>query len=196
MYKFKIRMPNHHFKTFHDQLIIIQFVHFACLVLFNHIKIFQMETRLKQKRAKKRSWVWSYFDPPVNNNSKCNVCNNGIPYSSSTTPLSYHLNKVHNLKERARKKSKLDFDAQENEQGDDSISNGTDIDEAVDDDLISKKLLASLLNFIIGTNQPLSIVENKLFQELVHNLNKNFKIPSRSYFCNKLLPSKVTWLSN
>ena len=90
----------------------------------------------------------------------------------------------------------MDFDAQENEQGDDSISNETDIDEAVDDDLISKKLLASLLNFIIGTNQPLSIVENKLFQELVHNLNKNFKIPSRSYFCNKLLPSKVTWLSN
>ena len=150
-----------------------------------------METQIKQKLVKKRSWVWSYFDLPVNNSSQCNICHNKIPYLSSTTPLSYHLNKVHNIKESARKKLRIDLNSHDTEQDEYSILNTSEYDDVIDDELNSKKLYDSLLKFIIGTNQPLSIVENKFFQELLQNLNKSYKVPSRSYLTNKLIPLKV-----
>ena len=55
--------------------------------------------------------------------------------------------------------------------------------------LLEISLRNAIGNFIAQDMQPLSVVENKGFLELMKVANPQFKVPSRGYFIKKQLSS-------
>ena len=50
-------------------------------------------------------------------------------------------------------------------------------------------MVEAIDNFIASDVQPLSVVENAGFKKLLHTAEPRFKIPSRPYFTNTVLPA-------
>ena len=99
-----------------------------------------------------------------------------------------HLKIVHQVDKNLNPQNKLYFDS----------SYPSDSDSDCDEEQIqqysnikTKKINDCLLNFIIRTNQPISLLENAEFKMLIKNLNRKARVPSRNYFTKKLIPHKV-----
>ena len=60
----------------------------------------------------------------------------------------------------------------------------------------SKKINVALLRFLIATNQPISLVDNKIIQSLIETLYKPYKIPRSGFFSYNLLPELVITYPN
>ncbi len=57
--------------------------------------------------------------------------------------------------------------------------------------LKKQKLDELVLDLITEDIQPLSVVENRAFRRLLHELDPKYEIVSRKTLTNKLLPKKI-----
>ena len=73
------------------------------------------------------------------------------------------------------------------------IQDESEYDDEEEDDFDSKdeSIVDAILEFIIGPNQPLSLVDHPDFKFMLKKLNKRFKKPCKATLRNKLIPKKV-----
>ena len=113
-----------------------------------------------KKGIRKRSFVWTYFDKDQKNQTKCSICYKILPYNSSTSSMQSHLSIDHCINSKVPKKSTTLLN-------DNDIS---DIESGNENGFVEtghKKLNKLLVNFIVGTDQPISIVRHPDFVNLV-----------------------------
>ena len=137
---------------------------------------------INKKGIRKRGFVWTYFEIDEKNKKKCSICNKILPYNSSTSSMQTHLLIDHSINSKISKKSTYLLN-------DDDIS---DIESGYEYDFEEtghKKLNKLLVNFIIGTDQPISIVRHPDFVNLVSELNKSYKMPCINTVSKKIIPS-------
>jgi hypothetical protein len=147
---------------------------------------------LNNNSKKKRSWVWQYFVVEDDQKAKCSVCGLKVRYvAASTTNLIHHLESTHRLsKNSANKRCKYDelvFD----DESDNENSDEVDEESSKLSENRVKLLNRSLINFIVHTNQPISIVENSSFKEFVNSLSSQYKVPCRNNLRMNLIPAMV-----
>ena len=110
-----------------------------------------------------------------------------------TTNLRHHIKKKHSTSiqdENNNNVSSHNFD----------IDSDNDLDEYDENELahINKKLRIdkskiydALIRFVVGTNQPISIVDNPHFRNLTKILNSAYTNPCRQTLAYTLIPDKV-----
>ena len=140
----------------------------------------------KSYKRKLPSFVWEYFDEIIPNQTKCKKCDFSCEYYSSTSIMTNHLLKKHGISNKAkhckiRKYNHFLYDQDESEFEDEDDSYDTK-DESI---------LNAIVDFIVGTNQPLSLVDHPDFKFLLKKLNKHFNGPCKATLRNKLIPNKV-----
>ena len=131
------------------------------------------------KRSNK-SWTWSYFTKAEENGifkAKCNIFSKEKEFVSSTSGLISHL-AGHNI----YKACSVQKGIVENENMTESDDSSDEAPSPNLNSTKSKKINVALLRFLIATNQPISLVDNKIFQSLIENLYKPFKIPRSRFF--------------
>ncbi|XP_047135552.1 zinc finger BED domain-containing protein 4-like [Hydra vulgaris] len=116
------------------------------------------------------------------NQTKCSICYKILPYNSSTSSMQSHLSIDHCINSKISKKSTTLLN-------DDDISDIESGNENGFEETGHKKLNRLLMNFIVGTDQPISIVRHPDFVNLVSELNKSYKMPCINTVSKKLIPS-------
>ena len=137
---------------------------------------------INKKGIRKRSFVWTYFEIDQKNQTKCSICYKILPYNSSTSSMQSHLSIDHCINSKLSKKSTYLLN-------DDDISDIESGNEYGFEETGHKKLSKLLVNFIVGTDQPISIVRYPDFVNLVSELNKSYKMPCINTVSKKLIPS-------
>lgn len=161
--------------------------------------------------SKKRSFMWDHFseNPKVPDSAVCNICKQKISIKGgATTNLKKHYQRKHptiNLTYPKNQASTPIATPATVEIPDSSTSNATSNTSqgTLQDFLLTKKIGAVkkrkidslILKMMYVDLQPFSIVEDKGFRELVHELNPAYQIPSRKIFSKTLLPAKFEELS-
>nr|XP_047144767.1 zinc finger BED domain-containing protein 4-like [Hydra vulgaris] len=116
------------------------------------------------------------------NQTKCSICYKILPYNSSTSSMQSHLSIDHCINSKISKKSTTLLN-------DDDISDIESGNENGFEETGHKKLNRLLVNFIVSTDQPISIVRHPNFVNLVSELNKSYKMPCINTVSKKLIPS-------
>nr|XP_047143006.1 zinc finger BED domain-containing protein 4-like [Hydra vulgaris] len=116
------------------------------------------------------------------NQTKCSICYKILPYNSSTSSMQSHLSIDHCINSKISKKSTTLLN-------DDDISDIESGNENGFEETSHKKLNRLLVNCIVGTDQPISIVRHPDFVYLVSELNKSYKMPCINTVSKKLIPS-------
>lgn len=144
------------------------------------------------KTPKKRSWSWQYFSVSENKVS-CVICNESLVYHHSTSSMIYHLASKHRIYncplKRKRFEDEMESDDSEPEETSPSVTTNENNDPK--DSKKDAKITNKILRFLIGTDQPLSLIKHNLFIEMVKELRKDFKVPSLKQVETKILPSMV-----
>ena len=139
-----------------------------------------------------KSPVWQYFgfykSSGVIQREKavCRLCHGELAYSGNTTNLRTHIERHHPIEHRLLK----------SESKKEHHSKQQTLHEVVEqlnplssDSERHVKLVSAIGNFIAQDMQPLSVVENKGFLELMKVAEPRFKVPSRGYFTKTVIPS-------
>ena len=148
------------------------------------------------KRKSKTSWVWEYFDSG-NKQVSCKICNSYVKWNNDgTSQLKAHLNTKHNIfKVGCHLNSNNGIN--QNELQDLNTESEGDSDEA---NKVKKhpKINEKLVDFVVGCSLPNSIVNNLYFRNLIKALvpEYEYKLPSRGFFSNTLIPEKVNNLNS
>jgi hypothetical protein len=162
----------------------------------------------KKKFRKKSSWVWNHFKISEINSEAgvimCKKCNENVTYDGSgPTPLAYHLNARHEIyKHTTKVNSSLNNENTENGIMSDSDSEFSDIEDSDGDHDGAppikkvkvervKMIHDKLLDFVIATDQPFSVVNNQEFKDFVKSMNPSYKLPCKTTLTDTLLPEKV-----
>ena len=70
----------------------------------------------------------------------------------------------------------------------------TEDKEDISDEMNTKKkrnINDSLVNYLISSNLPMSMVNNESFKQFIKNLSPEYALPSRSFLTYNLIPAKV-----
>ena len=140
-----------------------------------------------------KSPVWQYFgfykSPSgviQREKAVCQLCRSQLSYSGNTTNLRTHIERHHPIEH------KLINPEPRKEQ----YSKQQTLEEVVErlnplssDSERHVKLVSAIGNFIAQDMQPLSVVENKGFLDLMKVAEPRFKVPSRGYFTKTVIPS-------
>lgn len=157
----------------------------------------------------KRSFVWEFFEPQVNDQTKakCKLCDcilsrGGIGKRATTTSLVNHIKNKH-----PKDYSEIDLskennsDAKDASLGPKAVNQGVKRKQVTLEGILEKKKLwdindqrAIKLHKIIGEmiacdNQPFSFVEDMGFIKLMRETEPRYKVPCRNYFQGTVLPS-------
>lgn len=144
----------------------------------------------KRKAREKSSYVWHYFDLDNSNKCICSLCGRALSYNSSTSSMSTHLANHHCIYKhnfQVNKKFKLEYcsdsdtDYSDEEKSNESTGSLT---------VREIKFNNSLLEFLVKTNQPLSLVENNYFRNFIRILNDKVNVPTRNILKTDLVPEK------
>ena len=140
-----------------------------------------------------KSPVWQYFgfyksSSGVIQREKavCRLCHSELSYSGNTTNLRTHIERHHPIEHKLLN----------SEPKKEQYSKQQTLQEVVErlnplssDSERHVKLVSAIGNFIAQDMQPLSVVENKGFMELMKVAEPRFKVPSRGYFTKTVIPS-------
>jgi hypothetical protein len=138
----------------------------------------QRKPQIKTRRPK-TSWVWKFFELNEDNTkATCQIsgCNKMLTWCGSPSSLSAHLSGTHGITKEIAMKH------QEEE-----LKNPPEPSIIPYDHSVQESLTKNVIGFIIGTVQPLSIVEDQDFIKMVNGFNKRYKLP-----CTKTLKSRIS----
>ena len=165
-----------------------------------------LQQNKKRKQMVKRSWCWKYFKlDKTTSTVTCNLCKWTKDYLSATTPMTQHLHSHHDIhKHNNENEGNNDNSARGKKRNlnlDDNLSSSefSDTDASDSDETCSTlsktkktKLDENLVNFLVKTNQPISLADNPHFRRFVLGLNKGYKSPTSKTISYNLLPKAVS----
>ena len=140
-----------------------------------------------------KSPVWQYFgfykthDGVIQREKAiCRLCHSQLSHSGNTTNLRTHIEHHH----------PLEYEVLTAKSAKEKCSKQPTLQEVVErvnplspDSERHIKLVSAVGNFIAVDMQPLSVVENKGFLDLMKAAEPRFKVPSRGYFTRTVIPS-------
>ncbi|XP_062126389.1 E3 SUMO-protein ligase ZBED1-like [Drosophila sulfurigaster albostrigata] len=146
----------------------------------------EVETESGQKRKRERSVVWDHFKK---SNDKAygifNYCGKHLKTAGNTSNLLDHLKRLHPSRMTADKepmpKTMAIFLNKE-------PFYGSDLN-------IKKRLDKKVMNMLAKDVRPFSFVDNEGFVELMQEAVPRYKLPSRMYFRDVMLPTEYEQLS-
>ena len=149
----------------------------------------------EKRKREKSSWVWDFFNFDKENDLvQCKKCDFKKTHNNSTTYLRNHLAHHGIYKKISQQQHAVEeiFSQSESEFSDDELS-------AANQPTKKQKLSAGkiesinekLVDLMIISNQPSSLVESKVFKKFCHELNPYYQPPTRSTFNNNFLPERV-----
>ena len=155
--------------------------------------------------ASKRSGVWEHFKFKSTNgkedrsNTVCNLCETTFRYyTGSTSSMSAHLKRKHNLIITSeRKVDENDNIKSKTTRGTRStISGQLQISDVLGrknllpfSSIRHKSITKSIGVFIAKDMRPYSVVENEGFKAMLRELEPRYEIPSRRHFSEKIIPN-------
>lgn len=157
----------------------------------------------------KKSIVWRIFEPLSNDNTKakCKLCKSilsrgGSGKKATTSSLIYHLEKKHPKEyNEATRDAVSDSEVSSDSQMTPSTSQGVKRKQETLDSVFEKKKLwdindkrsvelhKAIAEMIACDNQPFSFVEDEGFINLMKKAQPQYKVPSREYFKQNVIPS-------
>ena len=143
-----------------------------------------------------KSSVWKHFGfstsedgTPVKDKAVCRLCLSSVSYCKNTTNLRVHLERHHRSEYTLLLNAEGDKD-KVSEQSQPTLQKVLERSNPLPKDSERwQTLVEAIGNFIASDMQPLSGVENAGFKKLLHTAEPRFKIPSRPYFTNTVLPA-------
>uniref|UniRef100_A0A3B1JDP8 BED-type domain-containing protein n=1 Tax=Astyanax mexicanus TaxID=7994 RepID=A0A3B1JDP8_ASTMX len=146
---------------------------------------------------RKRSAVWLYFDAQNESTASCIVCNRAVKYSGNTTNLYKHMK--NHAAENAELQKRREEERHPSFPGPDrpSTQRQKSLAEAFQsssreypaDSPRAEEITRGLAGMIVKDLQPLSIVQDKGFQDFVKTLDPKYRIPSRKSLSEGKLPA-------
>lgn len=141
-------------------------------------------------KPKTRAVIWDFFEKVDEMQAKCNTCTKIYKTpSSSTSSLIRHLD-VHKTQKR-----KFDETVDLAKQAKPKLENKTSIASAFTKQLSlpansgrARLITSKICKMIVQDYQPLSIVNDNGFQELMNTLEPRYQIPTRKQFSRVLIP--------
>src|SRR5581483_5109128 len=130
-------------------------------------------------RRPKTSWVWKFFELNKDNTKAiCQIsgCNKMLTWCGSPSSLSTHLSGTHGITKE------IAMEHQEEELKNPSKSSIIPYNHPV-----QESLTKNVIGFVVGTVQPLSIVEDLDFIKMINGFDKRYKIP-----CTKTLKNRIS----
>lgn len=146
----------------------------------------EVETESAQKRKRERSVVWDHFKKSSDKAyGICNYCGKHLKTAGNTSNLLDHLKRLHPSRMTADKepmpKTMATFLNKEPFYGSDSN--------------IKKRLDKKVMDMIAKDVRPFSCVHDEGFVELMQEAVPRYKLPSRTYFRDVMLPTEYDLLS-
>ncbi|CAB5381378.1 unnamed protein product [Rhizophagus irregularis] len=127
----------------------------------------------------KTSWVWKFFELNKDNSKAlCQIsgCSKMLKWCGSPSSLSTHLSGTHGItKDIAMKCNEEEL---KNSPGSSIIPHNYPVQES---------LTKNVIGFVVGTVQPLSIVEDPDFIKMINGFDNRYKIP-----CTKTLKDRIS----
>lgn len=149
------------------------------------------QSQATKRSYPKRSWTWKYFSLGQDQKLNCNICGVEVQYNKTTSCMISHLKHLHRI-------TKNDTSEINGSNGIVSESDSSDFESNLENDqenIFSAKKRAridkSVVDFIVKTCQPLSIVENENFKELMSVLNSKYSLPTRKTLTTSMIPNQV-----
>lgn len=146
-----------------------------------------------RKRRKKSSFVWEWFRLSSDKKAtKCTLCTTTYDYQSTTSQMKYHLGVKHSIYDKPKPGNSLNFNSLVDT--DCSSSSEVEMDENDATSESKKKIqqiTRAIMRFVIGCNQPLSIVKSPYFKSMIHECKPTARIPSIHLMKTNLLPMMV-----
>jgi len=133
----------------------------------------------KQKPSRpKTCFVWKFFSEPENDYVICQVanCKAKLKYCNTPATMKTHLAGVHRITEASLKKKSIDELKTSQISGQLTLHQTYEVIHPYSQQRM-KQLHKSLTQFVIGTDQPLSIVEEPDFIKYSYDLNPKYKLP-------------------
>ena len=157
--------------------------------------------------GRKKLPIWEFFMVAEDSRlGKCKVCEMEVPRGSqstksfTTTNLVYHLKTKHDEEYAQYNRLKADSDGKQKELGSTSDSKGmrlrqVSLQEIAElrkvwdiNDPRAKKIHAKVGEMIAIDYQPVSIVDHEGFKSLIRTLEPKYRMPSRKYFSETIIP--------
>lgn len=158
---------------------------------------------------RKKSRLWSVFEPKTPTHAECTICNKTMSYKSSITNLRKHLTRQHPTVNAPQSRLTKNDDHKYASTDQPEVPETKKIDSEDSPEIKKRSLKQSapivpkkvkvvqkedideaLLKLITQDLHPFSLVEGSGFQELVKSLNSSYSLPDRKSLSNKLLPAK------
>jgi hypothetical protein len=134
-----------------------------------------------------KSTIWKYFEKSIDCFKQCKLCSDKVK-ASNTTNLWTHL-ETHHKSQYSELKKVVNNQSQ-------LIINDEDISSSSKSTVISliqsnlppseQKIDKLITNMIIIDSQPLSMVEDEGFNELINGVCPKYKIPCGNYFASSI----------
>ncbi|RNA31153.1 hypothetical protein BpHYR1_005297 [Brachionus plicatilis] len=131
-----------------------------------------LENNSRKRKRDNISWVWKFFEyDKTTEIAKCTRCSFSRKHNNSTTYLRNHLATLYIFEEKSQEELKIAaaFFSDSGEEYS-SDSNGESNDEISENKAM--RLKEKLTNFLVLTNQPASLIENK---NLIRHINLHQK---------------------
>ncbi|RNA14996.1 zinc finger BED domain-containing 4 [Brachionus plicatilis] len=149
-----------------------------------------LKNNSRKRKRDKISWVWKFFEyDKTTEIAKCTRYSFSRKHNNSTTYLRNNLATLDIFEEKSQEELKIAA-AVFSDSGEEysSDSNGESNDERIKKAKFSEnkamRLKEKLINFLVLTNQPASLVENKVFRDFCKELNSSYQPPCRNTFNN------------
>jgi hypothetical protein len=145
-----------------------------------------VSTKWKSYRPK-NCFVWKFFSEPENDYVTCQVanCKAKLKYCNTPATMKTHLSGIHKITEASLKKKPIDELKKGQLSGQLTLNETYEVIHPYSQQRM-KQLHNSLTQFVIGTDQPLSIVEEPDFIKYLYDLNPKYKLP-----CTKTLKDYI-----
>ena len=146
-----------------------------------------------------KSHVWKHFGffssedgTPVKDKAVCRLRLSEVLYCKNTTNLRMHLERHHRSEYALLLKAEGEKDKLV-EQSQPTLQKVIErVNPLPKDSERWQTLVEAIGNFIACDMQPLSVVENAGFKQLMYTAEPGFKVPSRTYFTNTVIPAMYT----
>ena len=155
--------------------------------------------RIVRNNPTSKSHVWKHFgfftDEEgilLREKAVCRLCLSEVLYSKNTTNLRTHLERPHRDEYSLLLTAEGDKD-KFLEQSQSTLLKVLEQSQPLPKDNERWRTLVEVDgNFIASDMQPSSVVENTGFKQLLHVAEPRFKVPSRPYFTNTVIPAMYT----
>ena len=125
------------------------------------------QTPILKRKHNASSWVWKYLEKQ-NNKAFCKICNSFVNWNKNgSSQLAWHLNSIHKIY-RSTQNSATNLPSQND------LNPQTEDEEDISENQNKRNINDSLVNYLISSNLPMSMVNNESFKQFIKNLSPEY----------------------